>query len=97
MSGSSTNAVRQPANLSIDAELMKEARGLDVNISRAAEAGIAEAVAVEKARLWKIENRAAIESWTARGNATLFVGRFGLRNRGAIVPSGCRAGMIALS
>jgi antitoxin CcdA len=65
MSGSSTNAVRQPANLSIDAELMKEARGLGVNISRAAEAGIAEAVAVEKARLWKIENRAAIESWNA--------------------------------
>ena len=65
MSRSSTNAVRQPANLSIDAELMKEARGLDVNISRAAEAGIAEAVAVEKARLWKIENRAAIESWNA--------------------------------
>jgi antitoxin CcdA len=65
MSRSSTNAVRQPANLSIDAKLMKEARALDVNISRAAEAGIAEAVAAEKARLWKIENRAAIESWNA--------------------------------
>lgn len=59
------NAGRQPANLSIDARLMKEAKGLDVNISRAAEAGIAEAVAAEKARLWKIENRAAIEAWNA--------------------------------
>jgi antitoxin CcdA len=57
------NAVRQPANLSIDAK--KEARELDVNISRAAKAGIAEAVAADKARLWKIENRAAIESWNA--------------------------------
>ena len=59
------NAGRQPANLSIDARLMKDAKGLDVNISRAAEAGIAEAVAAEKARLWKIENRAAIEAWNA--------------------------------
>ncbi|TGQ30473.1 MULTISPECIES: type II toxin-antitoxin system CcdA family antitoxin [unclassified Mesorhizobium] len=57
------NAVRQPANLSIDSKLMKEAKGLDVNVSRAAEAGIAEAVAAEKARLWKLENRATIEAW----------------------------------
>lgn len=62
MSRSSTNAVRQPANLSIDARLMKEARGLDVNISRAAEAGIAEAVRAEKTRRWQEENREAIES-----------------------------------
>ncbi|QDC01105.1 type II toxin-antitoxin system CcdA family antitoxin [Mesorhizobium sp. 8] len=65
MPRASTNAARQAANLSIDANLMKEAKGLDVNMSRAAEAGIAEAVAAEKARLWKIENRAAIESWNA--------------------------------
>ncbi|THF54614.1 type II toxin-antitoxin system CcdA family antitoxin [Ollibium composti] len=65
MPRASTNATRQAANLSIDANLMKEAKGLDVNMSRAAEAGIAEAVAAEKARLWKIENRAAIESWNA--------------------------------
>jgi antitoxin CcdA len=57
------NAVRQPANLSIDSKLMKEPKGLDVNVSRAAEAGIAEAVAAEKARLWKLENRATMEAW----------------------------------
>lgn len=57
------NAVRQPANLSIDSKLMKEAKGLDVNVSRAAEAGIAEAVAAEKTRLWKLENRATIDAW----------------------------------
>lgn len=59
------NAVRQPANLSIDSKLMKEAKGLDVNVSRAAEAGIAEAVAAEKARLWKLENRATMDAWNA--------------------------------
>jgi antitoxin CcdA len=34
------NAVRQPANLSIDSQLMAEAKRLNVNVSRAAEAGI---------------------------------------------------------
>ncbi|AZO11114.1 MULTISPECIES: type II toxin-antitoxin system CcdA family antitoxin [unclassified Mesorhizobium] len=57
------NAVRQPANLSIDSQLMKEAKGLNVNVSRAAEAGIAEAVAAEKTRLWKLENRDTMDSW----------------------------------
>ena len=57
-----TKALRVAANLSIDAALMKEAKALDVNVSRAAEAGIAEAVAAEKTRLWKLENRAAIQA-----------------------------------
>jgi antitoxin CcdA len=57
------NAVRQPADLSIDAQLMKEAKALNVNVSRAAEAGIAEAVAAEKSRLWKLENRATLDAW----------------------------------
>ncbi len=54
---------RQPANLSIDSRLMKEAKALNVNVSRAAEAGIAQAVAAERSRLWKMENRAALEAW----------------------------------
>lgn len=57
------NAARQPANLSIDSQLMKEAKGLNVNVSRAAEAGIAEAVAAEKTRLWKLENRDTMDAW----------------------------------
>jgi len=57
------NAIRQPANLSIDSNLMREAKGLDVNVSRAAEAGIAEAVAAQKTRLWKLENRATMDAW----------------------------------
>ena len=56
---------RKPTNLSIDARLIAEAKDLDINISRIAEDGIARAVAEEKARLWKIENREAIESLNA--------------------------------
>ena len=55
-------SVRKAANLSIDADLLSEAKALSVNISRAAEAGIAEAVRKEKERLWREENREALES-----------------------------------
>ena len=54
---------RKSTNLSLDARLIAEAKDLDINISRVAELGIAQAVAEEKARLWKIENREAPESW----------------------------------
>ncbi len=58
-------SVRKAANLSIDAGLLSEAKALSVNISRAAEVGIAEAVRKEKERLWREENREALESWNA--------------------------------
>jgi antitoxin CcdA len=54
---------RKPANLSIDAGLLNEAKELEVNISRAAEDGIAKAVADEQARRWLKENKAALEQW----------------------------------
>lgn len=63
MRRANSDTIRQPANLSIDSRLMKEAKALNVNVSRAAEAGIAEAVAAERSRLWKMENRAALEAW----------------------------------
>ena len=56
-------SVRKAANLSIDVNLLAEAKALSVNISRAAEAGIAEAVRAEKERLWKEENREELEGW----------------------------------
>lgn len=59
----SQTSARKPTNLSLDAALVAEAREMKINISRIAEDGIAKAVAAEKARLWKIENREAIESW----------------------------------
>lgn len=55
-------AARKPTNLSMDATLLDEARGLGVNLSRAAEAGLREAVRAAKAEAWRRENRAALES-----------------------------------
>lgn len=54
---------RQPTNLSINADLMDEAKSLEINVSRAAETGIAEAVRAEKTRRWKEENAGTIQAW----------------------------------
>ncbi len=58
-------AVRKAANLSIDAAVLADAKALDINVSRAAETGIAEAVRKEKNRRWLAENREALESSNA--------------------------------
>lgn len=56
------SSARKSVNLSIQIELLAEAKALKINVSRAADQGISEAVRKEKERLWKIENREAIES-----------------------------------
>lgn len=56
---------RKATNLSLDQALLDEARSLDINISRAAEAGLREAVARTKAAAWRRENAAAVASSNA--------------------------------
>ena len=63
---------RKPTNLSMDATLLSEAKALKVNLSRAAEEGIRNAVSAAKARQWKAENAAALRSSNA------YVGKHGL-------------------
>jgi antitoxin CcdA len=53
---------RKPSNLSLDVELVAEARQWNVNLSRAAEDGIRTAVLSEKARQWKVQNAEAINA-----------------------------------
>lgn len=54
---------RKSVNLSLNKELLAEAKALGINMSRAAEEGIAEVISAEKARRWKEENREAIRDW----------------------------------
>ncbi|MFT2210398.1 type II toxin-antitoxin system CcdA family antitoxin [Rhizobium giardinii] len=54
--------LRKPANLSLDSNLVSQARDLNINLSRAAEEGIERAVRSERERLWRIENAEAIEA-----------------------------------
>ena len=59
------DTARKPTNLYLDANLLQEARALGINISRSAEAGIAEAVGKSRRERWLLENAAALESSNA--------------------------------
>ena len=69
-----TQNARKATNLTLDSQLVEEARSLKVNVSRAAEAGIADAVRLEKLRLWQEENAEAIadtNAWVDRNGLPL--------------------------
>lgn len=54
--------LRKPVNLSLNEQLLKEARSYKINMSKAAENGIIEALNRAKTELWKKENEEALES-----------------------------------
>jgi len=56
---------KRPANLTLDAALIAEARALGLNLSAAAEAGLRQAVAEARAEQWRTENAAALASSNA--------------------------------
>ena len=56
------SARKRPVNLSIDSELLQQARELKVNLSKALEDGLVAIVREERARRWQEENREAIEA-----------------------------------
>lgn len=56
-------ATRRSTKVTLDSDLIDEARSMNINLSRAAEAGIARAVVAEKAaRQWAEENADVIRS-----------------------------------
>jgi antitoxin CcdA len=55
--------VRSKVNLSIDDSVTREARELSINMSRVAEAAIAEAARLERNRRWREANREALEAY----------------------------------
>jgi antitoxin CcdA len=56
---------RRATNITLSEPLQREARALGINVSQACETGLAAAVAEAKARQWREENLAAMESWNA--------------------------------
>ena len=66
------SAVKKATNVSLAETLLAEAKELRINVSQAAEAGLAKAVAEKRAELWMKENWDAIESSNA------FVDKHGL-------------------
>ena len=55
--------MRAKVNLSIEDAVVREARALGVNMSRVAEAAIADAARMERNRRWREENREALERY----------------------------------
>lgn len=58
-------AAKKATNVSLAENLLIEARELRINISQAAEAGVARAVAEKRAEQWVKENAKAFECWNA--------------------------------
>lgn len=54
--------VRKPTNLTLDSDLLSDAKALNVNLSRAAEEGVRAAVIRAREEQWRVENAAALES-----------------------------------
>lgn len=56
---------KKATNVTLAENLLAEARDLRINVSQAAEAGIAKAVAEKRSEIWLKENLEAIESSNA--------------------------------
>ena len=56
-------AQRRSTSLSLNRQLLDEARELGVNVSRAAEEGVEHAIRAARERRWREENAAAIDDY----------------------------------
>ncbi len=59
-------APKKSTNLSINSDLLRQARELRINLSQTLEQRLAELVREEKHRQWKAENLEAIEAYNSR-------------------------------
>lgn len=60
--GNPANATKKATNVSLAENLLAEAKELRINVSQAAESGVAMAVAQRRAEIWLKENWEAIQS-----------------------------------
>lgn len=57
--------MKRSANLSVESELLEEAKALGINLSRTFEEALAARLREARAQRWREENRAAIEAYNA--------------------------------
>lgn len=57
------HALKKAANLSISADLLSQAKDLDINLSATLEQALVEAVRQKQRQRWLAENKAAIEAY----------------------------------
>lgn len=56
---------KRAVNLSIDAELLKVAKGMHLNLSSTLEAALREITEEERIRRWRAENKEVVDSYNA--------------------------------
>jgi antitoxin CcdA len=54
---------KRPTNLTLDANLVEEARAFDINVSEACERGLADEVKKAREAKWLAENKGALLNW----------------------------------
>jgi antitoxin CcdA len=60
------SAPKKPTNVSVNADLLRQARELDINLSQALEERLIERILTERQRRWLDENKVAIEDYNRR-------------------------------
>lgn len=60
------NAPKKPTNLSLNSDLLRQAKAHKINLSKTLEQRLAELLLEEKRRKWKEENRDAIDGYNRR-------------------------------
>ena len=60
------NAQKKPTNLSINSDLLQQAKELHVNLSQTLELRLAEILRDQKQLEWQVENQEAIEEYNKR-------------------------------
>lgn len=63
---SNPTALKKSANLSINADLLQQAKQLNINLSQTFELHLAEIIRQEQRRLWLAENKSAIDEYNRR-------------------------------
>lgn len=58
--------LKKAANLSVNADLLREAKAMNINLSQAFESHLAELVRARKQEQWRAENFGAIEAYNRR-------------------------------
>jgi antitoxin CcdA len=57
------NAPKKPTNLTINSDLLSQAKEMKINLSATLENALADAVKAKKQEIWKEENKEAINSY----------------------------------
>ncbi|MFA6628496.1 MAG: type II toxin-antitoxin system CcdA family antitoxin [Sulfuricurvum sp.] len=60
------NAPKKSANLSINSDLLQQAKELKINLSKSLEEALAEKIIEQKERMWLSENQSAIDDYNQR-------------------------------